>query len=120
MSDQLFELGGLFATVDTLPTTPIDELSLPREIAPGVIVAPTPDPAAVRSMFAGLGWSTTEPEPTPATRPARITCPGCGDQYHPRATWVTNHDPQCYRCASGTTGPTATVEVLDIATGALF
>lgn len=27
----LFELDGLFASVDTLPTTPIDEISLPRE-----------------------------------------------------------------------------------------
>lgn len=36
----MFELGGLFASVDTIETTPLDLLTLPREIAPGVIVAP--------------------------------------------------------------------------------
>lgn len=36
----MFELGGLFATVETIETTPLDLLSLPREIAPGVVVAP--------------------------------------------------------------------------------
>lgn len=49
----LFELGGLFATVETIATTPIDELTLPRERVA--------DPAEVRAMFAGLGWSTTAP-----------------------------------------------------------
>lgn len=33
----MFELGGLFASVDTIETTPLDLLTLPREIAPGVI-----------------------------------------------------------------------------------
>lgn len=37
----LFEERGLFADVETVPTTPVDELELPRELAPGVIAYPT-------------------------------------------------------------------------------
>lgn len=44
MTDEhLFEpdlAASLFNTLDTLPTTPLDLLSLPRELAPGVIAYP--------------------------------------------------------------------------------
>ena len=85
----LFELGGLFATVETIATTPLDELDLPRETldtsSAGAIrarleaktthrrpletleeeahaeaTADEGDPAAVRAMFRGLGWGVTE------------------------------------------------------------
>jgi hypothetical protein len=63
--------------LDTIETTPLALLNLPRELAPGVIAYPTepepePEPEAEaidnsaeataqrRAMFAGLGWSTTE------------------------------------------------------------
>lgn len=68
----------------TLPTTPVAELDLPRELAPGVIARPAPtpeeaqraaaaewdkirktEPAAVlatdeerREMFRGFGWTS--------------------------------------------------------------
>lgn len=104
---QMFELGGLFATVDTIETTPIEQIALPREH----------DPAQVRAMFSGLGWGTTTPDTSSAavildrieakvtkTAPRadeKTVCPRCGDSYGPRAAWVRDGDSQCYQCQAG-------------------
>lgn len=116
------EVGGLFGP-ETITTTPLDQLDLPREIAPGVILTPTDDDdpddddpgpgrcdecdAAARELYV-LGddravCDRCRPRETPADiRAQHAECPDCGKHYNRRAQYVTSGDHAagrpCYSC----------------------
>lgn len=115
------EVGGLFGP-DTITTTPLDELDLPREIAPGVILTPTDDDddpdddpapgpgrcdecgslADRRGLYVLGDDRAVCADCRPRETHPRHECPDCGRHYDRRAQYVTSGDHAagrpCYSC----------------------